>query len=135
MSQITVQTLINAPVQKVWEFYTAPEHIMKWNHASSDWSCPKAENDLRVGGVFNYRMESKDGKEGFDFKGMYFEIIPDKFIAYNFGDRKASVEFREEAGFTNLIVTFDPETENPVEMQKSGWQAILDNFKKCVESE
>jgi uncharacterized protein YndB with AHSA1/START domain len=132
---ITIETTINAPVQKVWELYNAPEHVMQWNSPSSDWHTPKAENDLRPGGIFNYRMEAKDGSMGFDFGGTYDEVVENSLIKYTMGDgRKVAVSMNEENGQTKVVVTFDLETENTPEKQRAGWQAILDSFKKYVES-
>lgn len=132
--QITVQAKVEAPIEKAWEAYTKPEHITKWNHASDDWHCPRAENDLRVGGNFSSRMESKDGTIGFDFGGTYTEVIPMQKIAYTFGGRNATVLFTPEGEGTVVTVSFDPEHENPIDMQFEGWQAILNNYKKHAES-
>lgn len=130
-NQITVEAVINAPVEKVWRYFTEPAHITKWNNASPDWHTPRAENDLRVGGSFNYRMEAKDGREGFDFTGTYDEVLPQAKIVYTMTDgRRVENIFKEEAGMTRVVVTFEPETENTLELQRAGWQAILDNFKK-----
>lgn len=135
MTKITVQTSVNAPIEKVWKYFTSPEHITKWNFAADTWHTPKAENDLRVGGKFNYRMEAKDGSFGFDFWGIYNEIITNQRIAFTMGDdRKAEINFINNGNETTLMETFEAETENPVELQQSGWQAILDNFKKHVEA-
>lgn len=132
---ITVSTTIDAPVEKVWEYYVRPEHITKWNHASDDWHSPRAENDLRVGGTFNYRMESVDGSEGFDFGGTYTEVVPNSALAYIMGDnRKVAVTFEDNGEGTVVTTVFDPEKENSPEFQKQGWQAILENFKKYVET-
>ena len=132
---ITVETIIKAPVEKVWNYFTSPEHIMQWNTASDDWFTPKAENDLRIGGSFNSRMEAKDGSFGFDFGGIYDDVKEHELIAYTMGDgRKVSVHFSSNEGNTKLVETFEAENTNPVEMQKGGWQAILDNFKKHVEA-
>jgi uncharacterized protein YndB with AHSA1/START domain len=135
-TMITVEAHISAPVEKVWQFWTEPEHITQWNFASDDWQCPRATNDLRVGGAFSFRMEDKDGSAGFDFGGTYTDVIPEKHIAYTMGEngRSAEVTFNPEEGGVHVAVTFVPETENPLEMQRSGWQAILDNFKKHVEN-
>ncbi len=134
-TNITVKTIVNAPVDKAWEYFTKPEHIIQWNQASDDWHSPKAENDLRVGGNFNYRMEAKDGSFGFDFGGTYGEVEKDKTIAYTIGDgRKVKVDFFGVDNATTITETFEAESTNPVEMQQNGWQAILDNFKKYVES-
>lgn len=135
MEKITVQGIINESVEKVWDIFTKPEHITKWNHASEDWHCPRAENDLRAGGRFTSRMEAKDGSEGFDFTGVYDEVVPQKKIAYTMDDgRKAQVMFEEMGNSTAVTTTFDPENENPLEMQKAGWQAILDTFKTYTEA-
>lgn len=132
---ITIQTTINAPVDKVWKFYTEPKHVMQWNNASADWHTPKAINDLKVGGTFNYRMESRDGSQGFDFNGTYNEIKKNEIIAYAIEDgREVIVEFHKSAARTKVTVTFEPENENPVEMQRGGWQSILNNFKKYAEN-
>ena len=134
MKSITVETSIEAPVEKVWTCFTDPSHITKWNNASPEWHTPKAVNDLHMGGTFNYRMESKDGKEGFDFTGTYDEVIPHKLIRYTMEDgRKVSVIFEQKNGATHVTETFDPETENSLDLQRQGWQAILDNFKRYVE--
>ena len=131
---VEIRTNVNAPVNKVWEYFNGPLHVTKWNCASPDWHSPKAENDLRVGGQFNYRMEAKDGSFGFDFAGIYDEVNENRRLAYTLGDgRKVSVDFREENGQTNILETFEAESENPIEMQQQGWQSILDNFKKYAE--
>lgn len=135
MKPITVSTLVEAPVATVWEAYTNPEHITHWNFASDDWHCPSAESDLRVGGKFSSRMAAKDGSFGFDFGGTYTRVEPQKALAYSFGDRQAEVVFDSVGpAQTQVTVTFDPETTNPEEMQRQGWQAILGNFKKHAES-
>jgi uncharacterized protein YndB with AHSA1/START domain len=133
-NKITVESTINAPIKKVWESFTNPEHITQWNQASDDWHSPRAENDLRVGGRFNFRMEARDGSAGFDFTGVYTEVVPHKQISYTMDDgRKADVIFDEKNGGTKVTTTFEAESQNSLELQKSGWQAILDNFKKYVE--
>jgi len=132
--KITVETIINKPVDLVWEYWTAPEHIQNWNNASDDWHTPHAKNDLRDGGDFIIRMESKDGTMGFDFGGTYDHVIIHETINYTMGDgRKVLVNFDGENNVTKITETFDPEKENPAEMQRAGWQAILDNFKKYCE--
>ncbi len=132
---ITVQALIHAPVEKVWKLYTEPRHITKWNNASDDWHTPRAENNVKVGGKFLFRMEAKDKSAGFDFSGMYDEVQKHKVIAYTMGDgRKAKVMFNETSGKTDVKITFDAEATNPIELQRNGWQAILNNFKEYVES-
>lgn len=134
MEQITVKTTAKAAAKKVWDLWTDPNHIVKWNTASEDWHTPRAENDLRVGGKFLSRMEAKDGSFGFDFTGTYDEVEPQKRIAYTIEDgRKAKIDFKETQGNTEIITAFDPETQNPIEMQRDGWQAILDNFKNYTE--
>lgn len=131
---ITVETVVNAPVNKVWEYWTKPEHITKWNNASEDWHTPHAENDLRAGGKFTSRMEAKDGSIGFDFWGVYDAVHTNEYIEYTLGDdRKVKINFTDEGGKTKIVESFEAETENSEEMQKGGWQAILNNFKKYVE--
>lgn len=133
--KITVETTVNAPVAKVWNAYTTPEDIKQWNTASDDWHTTQSSVDLRVGGAFTSRMEAKDGSFGFDFAGTYTEIVPNALIVYSFGQRTGTVEFIPGAnGATAVRVTFDAETEHPVEQQRQGWQAILDNFAKHVEA-
>jgi uncharacterized protein YndB with AHSA1/START domain len=132
---ITVEATIIAPVAKVWEYWSKPEHITQWCNASPDWHAPRAENDLHVGGKFSTRMEAKDGSFGFDFGGVYDEVKAKELITYTLGDeRKVSIHFSSDGNTTKLVETFEAEDENPVEMQKGGWQAILDNFKKYVET-
>jgi uncharacterized protein YndB with AHSA1/START domain len=132
---IMVESEIGAPVGKVWELFTQPHHIMNWNHASDDWHSPSAINDLREGGRFNYRMEAKDGSAGFDFTGVYTEVFPEQRIAYTMDDgRTAVIDFQDLGNTTKLVTTFEPEKENTLELQRSGWQAILDNFKRYVEN-
>ncbi|MGJ7030297.1 SRPBCC family protein [Niabella hirudinis] len=134
-TKVTVAATINAPIEKVWEYWTTPEHIKKWNSASDDWHTPHAENDLRVGGKFSSRMEARDGSMGFDFGGVYDEVISLEQIGYTMGDgRSVQVLFKGGDGNTTLTETFDAETTNPVEMQQAGWQAILNNFKKYTEA-
>lgn len=134
-TKVTVSTIINAEPKKVWDYWTKPEHITKWNFASDDWHCPSAENDLRVGGKMNSRMEAKDGSFGFDFEAIYDEIKDRKRIVYTMLDgRVVETDFESLGGKTKVITTFDAESQNPVDMQKDGWQAIIDNFKKYVES-
>ena len=132
---ITVQNTVNAPVEKVWDYWNKPEHITKWAAASDDWHTTRSENDLRVGGSFVSRMEAKDGSFGFDFGGIYDAVDNNQYIEYTLGDgRKVKINFDAEGGSTKIIESFDAESENPVEMQQGGWQAILDNFKKYVEA-
>lgn len=130
--KITVSTRVAAPVADVWRAYTTPEDIKAWNAASDDWHTTAATVDLRVGGKFSSRMEAKDGSFGFDFAGEYTKIVPNQLIEYAFGDRKATVTFEEKAGEVTVTVTFDAETTHSEEQQRSGWQAILDNFARHV---
>src|SRR5690554_6661441 len=126
--QITVETKIQAPIEKVWNYWTDTSHITNWNMASDDWHSPYAENDLRVGGKFLTRMEAKDGSFGFDFAGIYDEVVLHEVIAYTLGDgRKVKCTFSGNENETQITVVFDAETENPPEFQQQGWQAILDN--------
>ncbi len=131
---VTIKTTVNAPVEKVWKHWTSPEDVMQWNNASDDWHTTHSENDLRSGGSFLSRMESKDGQFGFDFGGTYEEVLDNERIVYVMSDgRKVDVRFEANANETHIIETFDAETENSIEMQRDGWQAILDNFKKYTE--
>jgi uncharacterized protein YndB with AHSA1/START domain len=135
VTKITVQSTINAPVEKVWKFWSLPEHITKWCAASDDWHAPKAENDLTVGGKFTTRMEAKDGSFGFEFGGVYDEVKTNELIEYTMGDgRKVEVHFTSNGNETKVVETFDAESTNSIEMQQGGWQAILDNFKKYTET-
>ncbi|MNJ90887.1 hypothetical protein D3C87_85270 [compost metagenome] len=132
--KVTVQSSVNAPIEKVWDYWNAPEHITKWNAASPDWHTPKSENDLRAGGRFTSRMEAKDGSFGFDFGGTYDEVVEHQSIRYTMDDgRQTDITFTSDGNGTKVVETFDAETQNPVEMQQAGWQAILDNFKKYTE--
>lgn len=134
-TRITVAATVNAPAEKVWEFWTKPEHITQWNSASPDWHTPRSENDVRVGGKFSARMEAKDGSFGFDFWGIYDEVEANKRLAYTIGDgRKVEVDFKADGNSTVVTETFEAENMNPVDMQRGGWQAILDNFKRYTES-
>ena len=128
--KITVQATINADKNKVWNYYTNPKHITKWNFADPSWHCPSAENDMKIGGKYRARMEAKDGSFGFDFEAIYSEIIEGEQFTYQFDGRTATVIFNVINNHTEITVIFDPENENPIEMQKGGWQAILNNFKK-----
>jgi uncharacterized protein YndB with AHSA1/START domain len=132
--KITVETRVNAAVDKVWQAYTTPSDIKQWNAASDDWHTTQSSVDLRVGGAFTSRMEAKDGSFSFDFAGTYTQVVPNELLAFSFGDRAASVEFVPSAGGVTVRITFDAETENSVELQRGGWQAILDNFAKYVEA-
>lgn len=134
MEQIEVKSIINAPISHVWDYWTLPNHILNWNFASNDWHCPKAENNLIIGGEFHYLMEAKDGSFSFDFWGTYVNFEVEKNIEILLGDgRKVTVLFEFSDNKTIIIEKFDPETVNPVELQKAGWQMILDNFKFYVE--
>lgn len=132
--EITIEASIQAPVEKVWEYWTEPNHIKKWNSASDDWHTPFAENDLRPGGKFTSRMEAKDGSMGFDFGGVYDDVKLHEVVSYTLGDgRKVKITFKGQGNETEVIETFEAETENPVDFQRQGWQAILDNFKRYAE--
>ncbi len=132
-NQITISTKIGSAKEKVWEFWTRPEHIVNWNFASDEWHCPSAVNELKPGGRFSWRMEAKDGSMGFDYSGKYGMIETNEIIKLTLEDgRKVSIEFHENDGLTEVIETFEPDA-NDLELQKQGWQAILDNFKSYVE--
>lgn len=133
MSRITVETVVKAPLARVWEAYNTPADIMRWNTAVDTWHCPSSRVDLREGGTFSNRMEAKDGSFGFDFEGTFTKVVPHKLLEYSFGDRTARVEFSEGPDGVAVRVAFDAEDENPEEMQRGGWQAILENFKRHVE--
>lgn len=133
-TKVTVQAVIQAPVDKVWRFWSEPEHITKWNQPSEDWHSPRAENDLRVGGKFTTRMEAKDGSMGFDFGGIYDVVKLHEAISYTMGDgRKVDITFIDQGDATTVIETFDAESTHPVEFQQAGWQAILNSFKQHTE--
>lgn len=133
-NSITIETIIKKPIDQVWEKWTMPKHIMEWNNASEDWYTPSAENDLRAGGTFNYKMAARDGSYSFDFGGIYDEVILESKIAYTLGDgRKVVVEFTEEKSCIKVVETFEAEETHSLEMQRAGWQAILDNFKRYAE--
>ena len=133
---ITVENTVKAPVEKVWQFWTLPEHITKWNNASDDWHTPFAENDLKTGGKFLSRMEAKDGSFGFDFGGVYDDVKINQVIAYTIGDgRKVKINFSPNGDETKIVETFEAENTNSIEMQRGGWQSILDNFKKYAETD
>ena len=134
-TNVKVTATIQAPVEKVWRYWSEPGHITQWTQASDDWHAPYAENDLRAGGKFMTRMEAKDKSFGFDFGGVYDEVVPHKVIRYTMGDgRMVKVAFSGTGNETHVEEEFEAETENPVEMQRTGWQAILNNFKKYVEA-
>jgi uncharacterized protein YndB with AHSA1/START domain len=135
MNPITVQTTIKAPLEKVWECWNKPKHITKWAFASDDWEAPVAENDLRVGGKFKTVMAAKDKSASFDFGGIYTVVKEHELIEYDMNEeRHVKVEFTEMPDGVQVTETFDPENQNSEEMQRAGWQAILDNFKKYVEA-
>jgi uncharacterized protein YndB with AHSA1/START domain len=152
MSKITIETMICMDRTKVWEYYTNPSHIVHWNFATEDWCCPSAHNELKLGGTYRARMESKDGSMGFDFQAEYTALLPEQSFTYVFVEdaRAVSVEFlgenenendQEEGSPNNnhqktrVTITFDADTEHSIEMQRSGWQAILNNFKKYAEEQ
>jgi uncharacterized protein YndB with AHSA1/START domain len=133
--KITVQVSVKATIDKVWKAWTTPVDIVKWNAASDDWHTTKAENDLKVGGKFSYRMEAKDGSFGFDFGGTYDAVKTNELIAYTMDDGRTSIiTFEQKGKETNIIQTFEAETENTIELQRFGWQAIMNNFKKYTEN-
>ena len=132
--KITVETTVSADINKVWTYWTRPEHIVNWNFASDDWHCPAAENDPVTGGRFRSTMAAKDGSMSFDFEGVYDEVADRKRIAYSMPDgRQVTVEFEDQGKQVKVTESFDPEQTNPEEMQRAGWQGILDNFKKYTE--
>ncbi|BEU97048.1 SRPBCC family protein [Acidovorax sp. DW039] len=130
--KITVETTVNAPIDRVWSAYTTPEDIKQWNAASDDWHTTQSTVDLREGGSFSSRMEAKDGSFGFDFAGTYTKVVPHQLIEYSFGERGAVVEFSRATNGVKVRVTFDAEQQHSVEQQRQGWQSILDNFAKYV---
>ena len=133
--KITIETVAKAGIETVWDVWNNPEEIKQWNAASDDWHTTQSAVDLREGGKFSARMEAKDGSEGFDFEGTYTRIVPRKLIEYQMSDgREVTVEFKQDAGGVLVRETFDAETQNPPELQRQGWQAILDNFARHVEA-
>ena len=136
MQKLTVSTEINKPINEVWDFFNNPKHIINWNFAHESWECPSAKNDLKVGGKLEVRMQAKDGSFGFDLVGIYDEVIENELIKYHFeDDRNIKVIFeRLSDNKTKVTENFDPENMNPLDFQKDGWQAILDNFKNYSES-
>ena len=133
--KITVEILVKADLAKVWRAWNTPADIVEWNAASEDWHTTRSEVDLRAGGKFSARMEAKDGSEGFDFEGTYTRVVPRELVAYRMSDgREARVEFHPQEGGVLVRETFDAEDENPAEMQRQGWQAILDSFRRHVEA-
>lgn len=134
-ARIAIEAVVHRARSEVWTLFNLPEHITQWNFASDDWRCPSAENDLRVGGRLCYRMEAKDGSFGFDFEGVYDQVALESKLAYTMPDgRKVETSFEDLADKTKVRTAFDPDVENPADMQRAGWQAILDNFKQYAES-
>lgn len=136
MDKIIIHAVVAADQHQAWDYYTLPEHIVQWNFASEDWCCPRATNDLKVGGMYSARMEAKDGSFGFDFDGCYEEVIRHERLVYRIADGRAvQVVFSGKGLNTEVTVSFDPENLNPIELQRQGWQAILNNYKRHVELE
>lgn len=132
---ITVEATINAPIEKVWTCWTRPDDIMQWNNASENWHTPSATNDLRQGGEFHYLMAAKDGSFEFDFWGTYDDVVPHQRIGSTLGDgRKVEVSFSDNGDTTHIVEAFEAESTNPIDLQRFGWQSILNNFKKYVEN-
>lgn len=132
---ITIEAVIHAPISKVWEYWNKPEHIVRWAFASSDWEAPAAENDIRIGGRFKTTMAAKDKSASFDFTGTYTAVVENERIEYDIDDgRHVKIEFTQLPEGVKVVESFDPENENPEGMQRGGWQEILDNYKKYVES-
>lgn len=133
---ITVKTTVSTSIEKAWDFWTNPKHITKWNNASDDWHCPKALNDLKTGGKFSFTMAAKDNSMSFDFEGTYTNVIEFKLIEYTIVDgRKVKISFEETQNGIEIIESFEPETMNPEDLQRQGWQSIIDNFKKYAEQQ
>ncbi len=135
MTSLTVETLVNADLEYVWECWTQPKHITQWNFASPEWHCPRAENDLRPGGTFSYRMEAKNGSTGFDYAGKYSAVVPYSAIEYTLEDtRKGNVTFKKEGNTVKIVETFEVEDTHTLEQQRMGWQAILNTFMEYTEN-
>ncbi len=133
---ITIEAIVNAPLEKVWLCWTTPDYIIQWNSASEEWHTPRAENDLQTGGRFSSRMESRDGTMGFDFEGVYDDVIPHQLISYTMADgRQVKITFTSTPAGTQVVESFDAENTHSHEMQRAGWQSILDNFKRFVENQ
>ena len=133
--KITIEVLVKAPIEVVWTLWTTPADIIQWNNASDDWHTPSAQNDLRAGGKFLFRMEAKDGSFGFDFGGVYDAVKTHESIAYTMGDgKRVEIRFTGSGTETRVVETFEAESQNSIEMQHDGWQAILNNFKKYAET-
>lgn len=131
---IKVTAIVHTDIKKAWDYYTNPVHIVNWNFADPSWHCPRAENDMKIGGTYKARMEAKDGSFGFDFEAIYTQVITGKEFTYEFGGRTATVRFEASNNQTKVTVEFDPENENSLELQKNGWQSILNNFKSYTEN-
>jgi uncharacterized protein YndB with AHSA1/START domain len=135
LTTITVEAQISAPVEKTWNIWTDPSHIVGWNSPSPEWHTPKAEHDLKPGGTFTYRMEARDGSMGFDFGGVFDVVTPNKYLEYTIGDgRKVWIDFKSENGKTHLVQKFEAESVNSIEQQRQGWQGILNSFKEYAET-
>lgn len=135
-NKIKVETVVRRPIEKVWEFWTQPKHIMEWNSASDDWYTPSSENDLKVGGAFSSRMVARDGSFQFEFGGIYDEVVLHKKIAYTLGDdRKVEITFEQLEDGVQITEVFEAEAENSLELQQTGWQSIMDHFKEYAESQ
>lgn len=133
--KVEIETVVPASIEKVWQAWNSPADIKAWNAASSDWHCPESQVDLRVGGRFTSRMEARDGSAGFDFAGTYMKVVPHQVIEYTMDDDRAVVvKFNSDPERVTIRIAFDAESSNPVEMQRQGWQAILDNFSKYVQA-
>jgi uncharacterized protein YndB with AHSA1/START domain len=132
---VTIAATINAPIEKVWECWTTPEHIMQWNQASPDWHCPASAVDLKIGGKFSATMAAKDGSFSFDFWGTYDDILENELLMVTMGDgRQWKTTFASNGEVTEIVESFEAESQNPVEMQQAGWQAILNSFKTYTEN-
>ena len=131
---INIDCVVKSSIQNVWNAYTEPQHIVNWNFASDDWHCPRVENDMKVGGTYLARMEAKDGSFGFDFQAVYDDVVPEQKIGYTIEDgRKVTILFEPLKDAVKVTTTFEAENQNPLDMQKAGWQSILNNFKKYTE--
>lgn len=134
-TKITIETTVNVPVKRAWELWTMPEHITQWSFASDDWRCPSAQNDLKAGGRFSSRMEAKDGSMGFDFGGQHDKVTLHQQIDSTMEDgRQMSVVFSGDGNKTHVVEVFEAEETNSIELQRGGWQEILNNFKKYAEA-
>lgn len=132
--KVTISVDVNTPIERAWDTWTNPKHIVNWNFASDDWQCPSAINDVSEGGKFSWRMEAKDGSMGFDFEGTYTKVVPNELLEYGLGDgRPVIVRFEQKGDVTVLTETFQGEDTNTLEQQKQGWQCILNNYKLYTE--